>query len=72
MISEENGQYLLEVAKEAISVYLETNRRISIPQDCPDELKEDLGVFVTLNKNISNKRMHRISGTCKKPYRINN
>ena len=56
MISEENGQYLLEVAKEAISVYLETNRRISIPQDCPDELKEDLGVFVTLNKN------HRLRG----------
>ena len=50
MISEENGQYLVEVAKEAISVYLETNRRILIPEDCPDELKQELGVFVTLNK----------------------
>lgn len=50
MISEENGQYLVEIAKEAISVYLETNRRIPIPEDCPDELKEELGVFVTLNK----------------------
>ena len=50
MISEQNGQYLVEVAKEAISVYLETNRRIPIPEDCPDELKQDLGVFVTLNK----------------------
>lgn len=50
MISEENGQYLLEVAKEAISVYLETNRRIPIPENCPNELKEELGVFVTLNK----------------------
>ena len=63
MISEENGQYLLEVAKEAISVYLETNRRISIPQDCPDELKEDLGVFVTLNKN------HRLRGCIGYPAR---
>ena len=53
MISEENGQYLLEVAKEAISVYLETNIRIPIPDDCPDELKEELGVFVTLNKKHS-------------------
>ena len=53
MISEENGQYLLEVAKEAISVYLETNRRIPVPDDCPDELKEELGVFVTLNKKHS-------------------
>ena len=50
MISEENGQYLVEVAKEAISIYLETNRRMTTPTDCPDELKEDLGVFVTLNK----------------------
>ena len=23
-----------------------------IPEDCPEELKEDLGVFVTLNKKI--------------------
>ena len=53
MISEENGQYLLEVAKEAISVYLETNRRIPVPDDCSDELKEELGVFVTLNKKHS-------------------
>lgn len=50
MISEENGQFLVKTAKEAISTYLENNRRITIPQDCPDELKEDLGVFVTLNK----------------------
>ncbi|WP_407432945.1 TIGR00296 family protein [Methanobrevibacter sp.] len=50
MISEDNGQYLVEIAKEAISTYLETNMRIPIPEDCPDELKEELGVFVTLNK----------------------
>ena len=51
MISIENGKYLVEVAKEAISTYLEMNTRIPIPEDCPDELKEELGVFVTLNKN---------------------
>ena len=50
MISIENGKYLVEVAKEAISTYLEMNTRIPIPEDCPDELKEELGVFVTLNK----------------------
>ena len=52
MISKENAQYLVEIAKEAISVYLETNRKIPIPQDCPDELKEELGVFVKINKTI--------------------
>ena len=50
MISEENGQYLVNVAKEAVLTQLEKNRRMLIPEDCPDELKEDLGVFVTLNK----------------------
>ena len=50
MISEENGQYLVEVAKNAIATYLETGRRPFIPEDCPEELKEELGVFVTLNK----------------------
>ena len=56
MINEENGQYLLEIAKEAISTYLETNKKILVPEDCPNELKEELGVFVTLNKK------HRLRG----------
>lgn len=56
MISEENGQYLVEVAKNAIATYLETGRRPFIPKDCPEELKQELGVFVTLNKK------HRLRG----------
>lgn len=56
MISEENGQYLVEVAKNAIATYLETGRRPFIPEDCPEELKQELGVFVTLNKK------HRLRG----------
>ena len=50
MISEENGKYLVETAKKAIITYLETGTKIDIPYDCPEELKENLGVFVTLNK----------------------
>lgn len=50
MISEENGQYLLDIAKKTVSTYLETNQRIFIPEDCPEELKQELGVFVTINK----------------------
>lgn len=51
MITKESGQYLLEIAKEAILTYLDEGKKIGIPEDCPDELKEKLGVFVTLNKN---------------------
>lgn len=51
MISEESGEYLVGIAKEAVLTYLEKREKIEIPDDCPEELKEKLGVFVTLNKN---------------------
>ena len=51
MISEENGKYLVEIAKKSILHYLETGERLEIPEDHPLELDEKLGVFVTLNKN---------------------
>lgn len=51
MVTKESGQYLVEIAKKAILTYLDEGRKIEIPKDCPEELKEKIGVFVTLNKN---------------------
>jgi hypothetical protein len=51
MISEENGKYLVDIAKKSILHYLETGERLEIPEDHPLELDEKLGVFVTLNEN---------------------
>lgn len=51
MLSEDDGKYLLKVARDAIETYVKENRKIDIPSDCPNHLKENLGVFVTLNKN---------------------
>lgn len=51
MISERAGQYLVEIAKEAIEHYIETKEKLELPEDYPIELDEKLGVFVTLNKN---------------------
>ncbi|MCQ2964982.1 MAG: TIGR00296 family protein [archaeon] len=51
MLTQEDGDYLLKIAKEAIETFVKTNRKIEIPSDCPNYMKEDLGVFVTLNKN---------------------
>ena len=51
MLSEEDGKYLLKTARDAIETYVKENRKIDVPSDCPDYLKENLGVFVTLNKN---------------------
>lgn len=49
-ISKENGEYLLKIAKQSIETYLKDGVEIEVPSDCPDELKEKLGVFCTLNK----------------------
>jgi uncharacterized protein (TIGR00296 family) len=51
MLSEDDGKYLLSVAKDAIETYVKENRKIDTPSDCPDYMHEELGVFVTLNKH---------------------
>ncbi|WP_407422425.1 TIGR00296 family protein [Methanobrevibacter sp.] len=51
MISDRAGNYLVNIAKEAILHFLETGEKLEIPEDYPIELDEKLGVFVTLNKN---------------------
>ena len=50
MISDKNGKYLLDLAKKAVTHYLETGEKLEVPEDHPIELDEKLGVFVTLNK----------------------
>jgi uncharacterized protein (TIGR00296 family) len=51
MLSKEDGIYLIKIAKLAIETYLKNGEKIDVPQDCPEHLKENLGVFVTLNEN---------------------
>lgn len=51
MISDNAGQYLINLSKKAIKHYLETGEKLDKPTDYPIELNEKLGVFVTLNKN---------------------
>ena len=51
MISESSGKYLLEIAKKAVYEYITNGKTLEIPKDCPSELHEKLGVFVTINKN---------------------
>ena len=51
MLSEDDGKYLLDLAKDAIETYVKEYDKIDVPSDCPEHLREKLGVFVTLNKN---------------------
>lgn len=50
-ISENDGKYLLKIARKAIEDMINKNVKMDIPQDCPEHLKEDLGVFCTINEN---------------------
>ena len=51
MISNEAGQYLLNLSKESVKYFLESGKTMLRPTDYPSELNDPLGVFVTLNKN---------------------
>ena len=51
MITQKAGEYLVKTAKESIEYYLKNNEIMEKPSDYPIELDDELGVFVTLNKN---------------------
>lgn len=51
MISDKAGEYLVSLAKDTIKYQLENGKIMLKPTDYPLELDEELGVFVTLNKN---------------------
>ena len=51
MVSEEEGKFLVKLAKESIKNYIVRRKIIDVPEDVPDTLKEDMGAFVTLNKD---------------------
>ena len=50
MLNNEDGDYLIKIAKLSIESYLKKGEKLDVPKDCPDYLKENLGVFVTLNE----------------------
>ena len=51
MLSDKAGAYLVNLAKDTIKYHLENGKIMVKPTDYPIELNEELGVFVTLNKN---------------------
>jgi len=51
MLSADEGNFLLKIAREAIKTYIKDKKVIEVPEDTPKTLKENMGVFVTLNKN---------------------
>ncbi len=50
MLSQEEGNFLVKLARKTIEVYLNEEKVLNVPDDTPNTLKEDMGVFVTLNR----------------------
>ncbi|HID18081.1 TPA: TIGR00296 family protein [Candidatus Bathyarchaeota archaeon] len=49
-IEDEQGEFLVRLARKAIIEYLKSNIKISPPPETPGKLREKCGVFVTLNR----------------------
>jgi len=50
MLTVEDGKFLVDLARRAIVTYLVDREVIKIPEDADPKLKENMGVFVTLNR----------------------
>jgi uncharacterized protein (TIGR00296 family) len=48
-LTDEEGKYLVQLAKNAISAYLKSKKMPAVPPDASSNLREKCGVFVTLN-----------------------
>lgn len=51
MLTLEEGDTVVKLARRAIEKYLEDGEKPDFPEDLSEEMKKDRGVFVTLNKN---------------------
>jgi uncharacterized protein len=49
MLTSDDGKFLVQLARRAIVTYLVDKEVIEIPEDADPKLRENMGVFVTLN-----------------------
>ena len=66
--SDEEGEFLVKIARQSLTTFLDTRKIISIPLDCPPKLKEKSGVFVTLNIFDKNLKHSQLRGCIGRPY----
>ncbi|MCK9150921.1 TIGR00296 family protein [Methanobacterium alcaliphilum] len=51
MLSEEDGKFLLKLARKAIETYLNEGKILEVPSDTPETVKKLQGAFVTLSEH---------------------
>jgi len=48
-LTQQEGEILVHLARETVKQCLTTRKRLAIPKDIPEKLKQPCGVFVTIN-----------------------
>jgi uncharacterized protein len=51
MLKDEEGEFLVKLARSTIETYLNEKRIIEVPKNTPASLKEEMGAFVTLDRD---------------------
>ncbi len=64
--SDEDGVFLVRLARNAMDTYVGKGTKIDVPSDTPAHLKEKSGIFVTLNSVIG--EHVRLRGCIGRPY----
>jgi len=66
-LTQKQGEYLVKLARRAVEQYLKNGRIIKVPDDVPPKLKEQCGVFVTIN-SVKGEAGHKLRGCIGFPY----
>jgi uncharacterized protein (TIGR00296 family) len=68
-LTQNEGEYLIKLARNAVGQYLKTGQILKAPSDAPAKFKEKCGVFVTINKiQKDRERKHELRGCIGFPY----
>jgi len=65
-LTQEEGEYLVRLARKAAEAYLTKRQILKMPTDAPSKFKEKCGVFVTIN--TSQGKRHQLRGCIGLPY----
>jgi uncharacterized protein len=68
-LSDEEGKFLIELARKTVKTYLETGKTLKPPENTPKRLFENCGVFVTIN--TVNRNRKDLRGCIGYPYPTN-
>ena len=69
--TDDEGKFLVRLARKTVETYVTKKERIHPPQDTPEKLKKESGVFVTLNRLIEReKKKHELRGCIGYPLPI--